>query len=87
MKGPNKKNETYKETFKKGLYYHDRDLVAGWADNDDVWLNILNAGCNDDGTEFVTIKFNNINAVIPYAQKFRDKVNPPNKKKSNKNKQ
>jgi len=70
-----KKKETYKQTYKKGLYYNDRAQVAGWTDDDDVWLNIRDAGVNEDGTEFVTITFNNITPNKPYAQNFRDKIN------------
>lgn len=79
---PAKKKASYTENYKSGLYYHDRDKCAGWADDDDVWLNIKNAGCNDDGTEFVTITFNNINPDKDYGQRFRDKINPKKKAKT-----
>lgn len=55
-----KKKEIYCETYAKGIFYTRREQVSGWALNPDVWLEIKNAGNNEDGTEFVTIKFNNL---------------------------
>ena len=55
-----KKKLQYKETYKKGVYETNRKKVSDWVLDNDVWLEIRDAGINTDGSEFVTITINNI---------------------------
>lgn len=55
-----KKKEVYKETFRRGIFETNREKVSKWALENDTWMEIINAGKNEDDTEFVTIKFNNL---------------------------
>lgn len=55
-----KKKEVYKETFRKGVFETNRKKVSDWVLDDNVWLEVINAGKNDDDSEFMTIKINNI---------------------------
>lgn len=55
-----KKKVNYKETFRKGVYETNRKKVSDWVLDDNVWLEIRDAGTNTDGSEFVTITINNI---------------------------
>jgi hypothetical protein len=55
-----KKKVVYKETYKRGVFETDRQKVSSWALDKDVWIEVINAGANEDNTEFVTVTFNNI---------------------------
>ena len=69
-----KKKEVYKETFKKGVFETNRKKVSDWVLDDTVWLEVVNAGKNEDESEFVTIKINNI---TKFPVKKNDIVDQP----------
>lgn len=55
-----KKKAVYAEKFRRGVFETNRKKVSDWVLDDNVWLELREAGKNDDGSEFVTITINNI---------------------------
>lgn len=55
-----KKKAVYSEKYKRGVFESNRKKVSDWVLDDNVWLEIREAGVNDDDSEFVTITINNI---------------------------
>ena len=55
-----KKKAVLTQKYKKGVYQHNRFPAVMWAINGEVTQEILEQGVNDDGTEFMSIRFNNI---------------------------
>lgn len=55
-----KKKAVYTEKYRRGVFETNRPKVSGWALDDEVWMEVREAGKNEDGSEFVTITFNNI---------------------------
>lgn len=57
-----KKKEVYKQTYRKGSYIvnDQKDRMLKLLSSEDCFWELVNAGINDDDTEFFTIKFNNI---------------------------
>lgn len=76
-----KKKSVYTEKYNRGFFETDRSKVSAWALDNDVWMELREAGQNDDGSEFVTITFNNITKFqepnkpsvldAPFARKFK----------------
>lgn len=60
MSTPTKKKIDVEYKFKRGQYETDRKKISDWVLDNDVWLEIRDAGINSDGSEFVTITINNI---------------------------
>lgn len=55
-----KKKATYTEKYRRGVFESNREKISKWALDNEVWMEVREAGVNDDNSEFVTITFNNI---------------------------
>lgn len=52
----------YEETYKKGaLFMNDLDRLNQWLRQEGVTREVMKAGKNNDGTEFVVLKINGFN--------------------------
>ena len=54
-----KKKILYEETYRKGVVI-DKNDVINWIKQNDSELTAIKAGKNDDGTDFVQVKIDNI---------------------------
>lgn len=54
-----KRKSVYRETFKSGTFFTDRKQVTDWVNKCEV-IYAINAGTNDDGTEYITIKIDGV---------------------------
>lgn len=50
------RKEIYRESYKKGLYHTDLEVLCNWIKQAGVVVHIQAAGKNDDDTEFVQLK-------------------------------
>lgn len=55
-----KKKVEYCEKYVRGVFESNRQKVSDWVLDNEVWLEVREAGVNDDGSEFITITINNI---------------------------
>jgi len=49
------RKQSYKMTYKKGLFYNNTDRLKEYLDQPDVMVRVLNTGSLDDDTSFITI--------------------------------
>jgi hypothetical protein len=55
-----KKKAIYTEKYTRGQFETNRHKVSQWAMRPETWLEVREAGKNEDGSEFITITFNNL---------------------------
>jgi len=55
-----KRKSTFKATYKKGVFYADKQLLIAWLKQPDVSIRLHANGGLNDGTEFITISIEGI---------------------------
>ena len=53
-----KRKEMYKETFKKGVIFPDKEKIIAILKNNTSEIELVNQGDYNNGTSFITIKIN-----------------------------
>jgi hypothetical protein len=49
------RKQVYKETYKKGLFFINKEQLCEWIKKEDVLIRVHNAGKLNDETEFINI--------------------------------
>ena len=54
------KKSVYNEKYRRGIFETNREKIANWVLNQNVWLEVRESGLNSDNKKYVTITIHNI---------------------------